>query len=304
MLACMRSRYAGDVGLSVRMAATMFTLGLLYVVLVVALSLRLPWPIAVALGSLGLVLQYVAAGRVALSAMGAREVTPAEAPELHGIVDRVCALADMPKPRVAISQSDLPNAFATGRSSKSAVVCATTGLMRRLDRREMEAVLAHELSHVAHRDVAVMSIASVVAVAAGLALRLQMYGSHGGAYGRGRRDRNAGMALVVILVSVAVYAVSFVLIRMLSRYRELAADRTAAHLTGQPSALASALSKISGDMGRIPTADLRRAEAYNSLFFVPAFAPGFSLSTVFATHPPLEVRLEQLSRISAELGRG
>lgn len=296
----MSSRYAGDAGLSVRMAATMFILGLLYVVLVVALvaGLGLPWPIAIALAVLGLVLQYVAAGSVALSAMNAREVSPHEAPELHAIVDRVCALADMPKPRVAISYSDLPNAFATGRSSKTAVVCATTGLMRRLDRRELEAVIAHELSHVAHRDVAVMSIASVVAVAAGLVLRLQMYG------GGNRRNNNAAGLILILLVSVLVYAVSFVLIRMLSRYRELSADRSAALLTGQPSALASALTKISGDMGRIPTSDIRRAEAYNSLFFVPALASGFSLSSFFATHPPLEVRLDQLARISGQLGRG
>jgi heat shock protein HtpX len=227
-------------------------------------------------------------------------VAPHEAPELHGIVDRLCALADMPKPQVAIADTDLPNAFATGRSPDRAVVCATTGLLRRLDARELEGVLSHELAHVAHRDVAVMTIASFVSVVAGLLLRSMAYGG----MGRSRRDNNAAAAvLLVVAVSIAVYALSFLLIRVLSRYRELSADRAGALLTGQPSALASALTKLSSDMGRIPTQDLRKAEAYNAFFFVPAFAKGFSLTSLFATHPPLDKRLEQLAQISGQLGR-
>jgi heat shock protein HtpX len=294
----MRSRYTPDSGLTVRMGLTVLALGALYVVLILVLvtALDLPWLLAVLLAVAGLVAQYLLAGRVALSAMGAREVTAADAPELHAIVDRICALADMPKPRVAVADTDLPNAFASGRSADSAVVCATTGLMRRLEPRELEAVLAHELSHVAHRDVVVMSVASVVAVAAGLLMRLQMYGGS-------RRSRESAGMLPVVVVALVVYAVAFLLIRVLSRYRELSADRSAALLTGQPSTLASALTKISGEMGRIPTADLRRAEAYNSLFLVPAFAPGLSLTSLFSTHPSLDARLAQLAEISAQLGK-
>jgi heat shock protein HtpX len=225
-------------------------------------------------------------------------VTPAEAPELHAVIDRLCALADMPKPVVAVSDADLPNAFATGRSAKRAVVCVTTGLLRRLEPAELEGVLAHELSHVAHRDVAVMTIASFVSVVAGTLVRF------GGHAPRGRRNSHGGSAvLLVIAASVAVYAVSFLLIRVLSRYRELSADRSAALLTGRPSALASALVKISGEMGRIPTTDLRGAEPYNAFFLVPALSPGFSISTLFSTHPSLEQRLERLGRLSGDLGR-
>jgi heat shock protein HtpX len=236
----------------------------------------------------------------ALSPRHGRVVTPEEEPHLHGIVDRLCAVADMPKPTVAIADTDVPNAFATGRTPSRAVVCATTGLMRRLDERELEGVLAHELSHVAHRDVTVMTIASVVGVLAGFLTRIVMFSG----MGRGRRDSNGAPAvLVVLLVSAVVYALSFVLIRTLSRYRELSADRAAAFLTSRPSALASALVKISGEMGRIPSRDLREAEPYNAFFFAPAVAPGFTLSSLFATHPPLQRRLDQLGEISAELGR-
>jgi heat shock protein HtpX len=226
-------------------------------------------------------------------------VTPEEAPQLHGIVDRLCALADMPKPTVAIADTDVPNAFATGRTPQRAVVCATTGLMRRLDERELEGVLSHELSHVAHRDVTVMTVASVVGVLAGFLTRIALYSG----MGRRRDDNGAPAVLVIVLVSIVVYALSFLLIRALSRYRELSADRAGAYLTGQPSALASALTKISGEMGRIPSRDLREAEPYNAFFFTPAAAPGFSLSSLFSTHPSLERRLEQLGAISGQLGR-
>jgi heat shock protein HtpX len=227
-------------------------------------------------------------------------VSPQEAPQLHAIVDRLCALADMPKPTVAIADTDVPNAFATGRTPKRAVVCATTGLLRRLDAREVEGVLAHELSHVAHRDVTVMTIASFVGVLAGFLTRMALYS------GMGRQRNNNGGApviLIITLVSVVVYALSFLLTRLLSRYRELSADRAGAYLTGQPSALASALVKISGDMARIPSRDLRKVEPFNAFFFTPAVAPGFSLSSVFATHPPLPRRLDQLGRIAASLGQ-
>jgi len=303
----MQSRFAPDRGLTSRMILTMVLLGLLYVVLMAVLIGALgrnSWPLVLVLGAGGLWAQWFFSDRVALAGLGGHEVTPQQAPELHAIIDRLCALADMPKPRVAIADSDLPNAFATGRSPSRAVVCVTTGIMRRLDRAELEGVLSHELSHVAHRDVTVMTVASFVAVLAGFLTRSVLWSGMSGG-GRGRNDNNAAaMVLVVLLVSVVVYFLSFILIRTLSRYRELAADRAGALLTGQPSALASALTKITGELGRIPTRDLREAEAYNAFFFAPAIAPGFSLSSVFATHPSIEARLDQLGRISREIGQG
>jgi heat shock protein HtpX len=296
------SRYLPDRGLSARMGFTIFLLGALFVVLGSVLVYYFAFWGVVFIGGF-LAVQWFFSDRIALYSMGGREVTPEQAPQLHAIVDRLCALADMPKPKVAIADTDVPNAFATGRSPKRAVVCATTGIMRRLDERELEGVLSHELSHVAHRDVTVMTIASFVGVLAGFLTRMAIYS---GMFG-GRRNNNdsggAPVILIITLVSVVVYALSFLLTRTLSRYRELAADRAGAFLTGQPSALASALTKISGEMGRIPTKDLRQAEPFNAFFFTPAVAPGFSISSLFSTHPSLEKRLDQLGRISAELGR-
>lgn len=241
--------------------------------------------------------QWFFSDKLATTAMRAREVSPNEAPELHGMVDRLCALADMPKPRIAISDTDMPNAFATGRSPKHSVVCVTTGIMRRLDAEELEGVLSHELSHVAHRDVMVMTVAGFLGVVAGLVMRWGMF------FGGGRsRDNNGAPFLVIWLGSMVVYFISFLLTRVLSRYRELSADRASAYLTGKPSALASALTKISGDMARIPTRDLREAQPFNAFFFAPAFN-GESISALFATHPALDKRLEQLAKISADLSR-
>lgn len=303
-------RFRSDPGLTTRMLSVMFLLGLLYVVAIAAvIAFTTVSPVlvlVVAGGFLGV--QYWYSDKIALYSMGGRLVTPQEAPELHGVIDRLCAMSDLPKPAVAIADSDLPNAFATGRTPKRAVVCATTGILRRLTPEELEGVLAHELSHVAHRDVAVMTIASFLGVLAGMITRIFLYSGMYGGFGdrRGSRDDNnngAAAALIVLLVSVVVYAVSFVLIRTLSRYRELAADRAGAMLTGRPSALASALTKVTGDMGRIPTRDLRAAEAFNAFFFTPAIAGGFSLSSLFSTHPSLEARLAGLDRVAAELGR-
>lgn len=296
------SRYLPDRGLTARMGGTIFLLGALFVALGSVLVYYF--------GAVGLIfvagflaVQWFFSDRIALYSMGGREVTPEEAPQLHAIVDRLCALADMPKPKVAIADSDVPNAFATGRSPQRAVVCATTGIMRRLDERELEGVLSHELSHVAHRDVTVMTLASFVGVLAGFLTRMALYS---GMFGGNRRNNDSGGApviLVITLVSILVYALSFLLTRTLSRYRELAADRAGAFLTGQPSALASALVKISGEMGRIPTKDLRQAEPFNAFFFTPAIAPGFSISSLFSTHPSLEKRLDQLGQISEQLNR-
>jgi heat shock protein HtpX len=293
-----RSRFAPDRGLASRMVATMFLLGLLFVVLG-AVLVRYLGAFGLLLAAGFLVVQWFFSDRIALYSMGGRVVSPQEAPQLHALVDRLCALADMPKPTVAIADTDVPNAFATGRTPQRAVVCATTGLLRRLDGRELEGVLAHELSHVAHRDVTVMTIASFVGVLAGFLTRMALYSG----MGRQRDNNGAPIVLIITLVSVVVYALSFVLTRTLSRYRELSADRAGAYLTGQPSALASALTKISGEMARIPSRDLRKVEPFNAFFFTPAIAQGFSLSSLFATHPPLARRLDQLGRISAQLGR-
>jgi heat shock protein HtpX len=313
-----RTRYAPDRGLLARMGLTMFLLGLVFVAFVTALVFVL-MAVKVSGGAIVFFAVLLGAGltfgslfwsdKIALRASGAREVTPAEAPHLHGIVDRICALADMPKPRVAIAPADMPNAFATGRNSKNAVLCVTTGLMKRLDDRELEGVLAHEMSHVAHKDVVVMTIASFVGIIAALLVRFAFYGElFGGGRGRGGGNNNNGGALPILLilmgVGIVTYAISFLLIRLLSRYRELAADRAGALLTGQPSALASALTKVSGAMAAIPTKDLREAQALNAFYFAPALKPNTtSLSTVFSTHPSLERRLRQLSEISAQLGK-
>ncbi|MEV0615920.1 zinc metalloprotease HtpX [Nonomuraea sp. NPDC050404] len=299
----MSTRFASDSGLTRRMVVTMFLLGLLYVVFVgvlIALGVRALTVLVLAGGLL--VVQYFLSDRIALFAMHGREVSPQEAPELHGLIDRLCALADMPKPRVAIADSDVPNAFATGRNQKKAVVCVTTGLLRRLEPQELEGVIAHELSHVAHRDVAVMTIASFLGIVAGLMTRFALYSGLGG-----RRNGGQGglpIGAIILLVSVIVYAVSFLLTRALSRYRELAADRAGALLTQRPSALASALTKVSGEMARIPTRDLREAEPFNAFYFAPALAKGETLANLFSTHPPLERRLTQLADISRQLGRG
>ncbi|MDG9704190.1 zinc metalloprotease HtpX [Streptomyces sp. DH37] len=297
----MRSRFEPDRRLTGRMVLTMFLLGLLYVGFVGALIALLDsLVLVVVIAAVLLGAQFWFSDRVALYAMRARLVTPEEEPRLHGVIDRLCATADMPKPRVAVSGMDLPNAFATGRDADHAVVCVTTGLTRRLETEELEGVLAHELSHVAHRDVAVITVASFLGVLAGLVVRFAFYSQ---LFGGGRRDQNtAAVFAMVMLVSAVVYALSFLLIRALSRYRELAADRAAAMLTGKPSALASALTKVSGDIARIPTRDLRTAQAFNAFFFTPALGPGSTVAGLFSTHPSLERRLEALAEISARLG--
>jgi heat shock protein HtpX len=303
-----------DHGLSVRMFTTGLMLVILYgAVIGLLIAFGISYVVVLVFAAIILFVQYWFSDKIALFGMGGHIVTPEQAPQLHGVIDRLCALADMKKPRVAIADTDVPNAFATGRSPNSAVVCATSGLMRRLDESELEAVLAHELSHVAHRDVAVMTIASFLGVVAGLITRIMFWTGMMGGFGGGNSNNNnnggdnaALVEMAVLVVSVVVYAISFLLTRALSRYRELAADRSGALLTGQPSALASALVKVTGEMSRIPTRDLRSAEAFNAFFFTPAIAgkgSGVSLSTLFSTHPSLDKRLAQLATIEAELGR-
>ncbi|MFJ2716104.1 zinc metalloprotease HtpX [Streptomyces sp. NPDC087437] len=298
----MQSRFRSDRRLTVRMGVTLFLLGLLYVAFVAVLIVLLKsWVLVVVIAAGVLAAQYWFSDRIALFAMHGRVVEREEYPELHAVVDRLCAMADMPKPAVAVSSMAMPNAFATGRNPDNAVVCVTTGLLRRLEPAELEGVLAHELSHVAHKDVAVITVASFLGVVAGLVVRFAFYSELFG--GRGRKDQNTlALFAMVMGVSAAVYAISFLLIRALSRYRELAADRAAALLTGRPSTLASALTKVTGDIGRIPSEDLRTAQAFNAFYFTPALGSEPGISRLFSTHPSLERRLEQLARISAELG--
>jgi heat shock protein HtpX len=312
-----RTRYAPDRGLTVRMTATLFLLGLVFVAFVAAIIGIMT--VAHASGGAIIVVALIFGGgtavaslffsdKIALAAAGAQEVSPQQAPELHGIVDRLCALADMPKPRVAIAPTRMPNAFATGRNAQNSVLCVTEGLWYHsgLTQEEKEGILAHELSHVAHKDVQVMTYASLLAIVAGLLVRFAFYSELFGGGRRSSNDGNAALLIPLIMVtSAVVYAISFLLIRLLSRYRELAADRSGALLTQNPSALINALIKVSQGMSRIPTQDLRAAEPLNAFYFAPAMKldAGASLSAVLSTHPSLDKRIEQLNKIQLELGQ-
>jgi heat shock protein HtpX len=294
----MQNRIRPDRRLTARMGLTMFLLGLLYVAFAATLVVLLKSVvlIVVILGGL-LFAQYWFSDRITLAALHGHIVTPEQYPQLHGAVDRLCALADMPKPQVAVADLDVPNAFATGRDARHAVVCVSTGMLALLDERELEGVLAHELTHVAHRDVAVITIASFLGILAGMMMRVTLYSE---AFGRRRDQSTAAILAIVVMVSTAVYAISFLLIRTLSRYRELAADRDGAILTGEPSALASALVKLTDKASRIPRRDLRSVQAFNAFFITPVRG---AFAGLFSTHPSLDRRLDQLARISEELGR-
>ena len=288
--------FGKDTGLQIRMTFTMFLLGAVYVVLVVALlSAGVNGAtVAIIAGVLALV-QLFGSDKLALAAMGAREVSPAEAPQLHAMIERLCVQADLPKPRVAVAHTRMPNAFALGRSPKSATVCATTGIMELLSPAELEGVLAHELTHVANRDVLVMTLASFFAT---IAAYIVQFGFFFG--GSTSDDDEAPSAAVLFIVSLVVYVVSFFLMQALSRYREFAADRGAAILTGRPSALASALVRISSGMERIPTRDLRASQELQAFYIFPPNA-GKSITGLFATHPPMEKRIAALQRLEAQL---
>jgi heat shock protein HtpX len=293
--------FGKDTGLQARMVLTLFLLGLLYVVFVgVLFAAGAGAGIIVVVALVLLALQFFASDKLALATLGVKEVTPAEEPELHAIIERLCVQADLPKPKVCVMETSMPNAFAMGRSQKSTTVCATRGILQMLTPAELEGVMGHELTHVINRDVMVMTIASFFATLASLIMQFAFFfgGGFGGGYGRNRDGEEDIM--LVILVSVIVYAVSFLLLRALSRYREFAADRGSAVLTGRPSALASALIKISGTIERTPTQDLRRAEGLSAFFIVPARAKR-SLMNVFADHPPLEQRLAALERLESQL---
>lgn len=282
------------------MLLTMFLLGLVYAVLIgVLFAAGAGAGFIIVIAVFMLLMQLFTSDKIALATLGAKEVTPEEQPELHGIIERLCVQADLPKPRVCVMDTAMPNAFAMGRSQKKATVCATTGILRMLDTAELEGVMAHELTHVINRDVMVMTLASFFATLASLIAQFALFFGGGfGGYGRSREEEND--VVIVLLVSVVVYAISFLLLQALSRYREFAADRGSAVLTGRPSALASALIKISGTMERIPSQDMRAAEGMSAFFIIPARTKR-SLMNLFSDHPSLEKRLDALSRLESQL---
>ncbi len=298
-----RKAYGRDTGLSLRMLGTSFALGALYVVFAVVLFQVLNVglvPMLVIVVGIAL-FQYYTSDKLALAASGAKVVTREQAPELHDMVERLCAMADLPKPKIAVIQSDVPNAFATGRSPKHAAVAVTTGLWERLEPREVEGVLAHELSHIANRDVLIMTVASFFAMLAAMLTRFMLYaGMWGG--GRSRDNNGPPIWLIVMLVSMVTYALSFILIRMISRYREYAADRGSALITGAPEYLMSALQKIAGTITQIPQRDLREVAGMNAFFIVPTNWRS-ATAELLATHPPLEKRLAALAEIARSMGK-
>jgi len=299
-----RKSFGRDAGLSLRMLFTSALLGLLYVVFAVVLFQVLNVglvPMVLIVVALGF-FQYYTSDKLALAASGAKVVGRDEAPELHAMVERLCAMADLPKPKIAIVDTDVPNAFATGRSPTHAAVAVTTGLWRRLEPKEIEGVLAHELSHIANRDVLVMTVASFFAMLAGVLTR---FGLYAGMWGGGNRNNNNNAVpvwLIVVAVSVVTYVISWILIRTISRYREYAADRGSALITGAPEYLMSALQKISSQIALIPQRDLREVQAMNAFFIIPASVKR-ATSELFMDHPPLEKRLAALEKIAREMGR-
>ena len=299
-----RRNYGRDAGLTFRMILTGGLLGLLYVVFAVVLfnifNVGLVPMLLIVLG-IGF-FQYYTSDKLALRAAGAKIVTPEEAPALHEMVERLCAMADLPKPKVAIMDTPVPNAFATGRSPKHAAVCVTTGLWERLDPKEREGVIAHELSHIANRDVLVMTVASFFAMLAALLARFGMYGGMFSGGNRGNNNNGPPLWLIMLVVGAVTYAISYVLIRTISRYREYAADRGSALITGAPEYLMSALQKISSQMTLIPNQDLRQVEGMNAFFIIPAKVRSAG-AELFMDHPPLEKRLAALSAIAREMGR-
>ncbi len=295
MVATQKAIFPRDTGLQFRMLTTLFLLGLLYVAFVGALFAAGASAVFILVIAGGLAFaQLFLSDKLGLAAMGAKEVSPEEAPGLHAMIDRLCIQADLPKPKIAVADTEVPNAFALGRSPKNATVCATTGIMKTLTPAELEGVMAHELSHVKNRDVMIMTIASFFASVASLILQFSFF------FGGGDDEGGALPFFVVLIASFLVYIISFFLMLALSRYREFSADRGAALVTGRPSALSSALMKLSGAMQQVPQQDLREAQRMNAFFIVPASLKG-TVQTLFSTHPPMEKRIERLQQLESQL---
>jgi heat shock protein HtpX len=294
------TQFGRDSGLQARMVLTLFLLGLVYAVLIGVLFAAGVGAVLIAAIAGGLFLvQFFSSDKIALLSMGAKEVTPAQAPQLHAIIDRLCVQADLPKPRVALADTPMPNAFAVGRSPRSSTVCVTTGILNLLGPTELEGVLGHELTHIQNRDVMVMTIASFFASIASFIVQIGFW--FGGVFDDDNNGAGAISFVVVVLVSAVTYVISWLLLQALSRYREFAADRGSAILTGRPSALIAALMKISGTMGQIPQKDLRAASGEMAAFYIVPPKAKQSISTLFATHPPLEARIAALQRFEAQL---
>jgi heat shock protein HtpX len=295
----MNTSFGRDRGLQVRMLVTILLLGLVYVVFAGVLFASVGGAVAAIGCGLLLAFQFFASDKLALRSVGAKEVSPQEAPEFHALIERLCVQADIPKPKIAIVSTPVPNAFAMGRSPKNATVCATTGIMDLLSPAELEGVMAHEITHIVNRDVMIMTLAGFFASIASMIVQFGFF--FGGGYGGGSDDDDDGPSfMVIILVSAIVWVVSFFLIQALSRYREFAADRGAAVITGRPSALSSALLKISGINERIPQSDLRAHAEMNAFYIVPVKVKE-SLYNLFSTHPPMEQRIAALSRLESQL---
>ena len=295
VVATQKAIFPRDTGLQFRMLTTLFLLGLLYVAFVGALFAAGASAVFILVIAGGLAFaQLFLSDKLGLAAMGAKEVSPEEAPGLHAMIDRLCIQADLPKPKIAVADTEVPNAFALGRSPKNATVCATTGIMKTLSPAELEGVMAHELAHVKNRDVMIMTIASFFASVASLILQFSFF------FGGGDDEGGALPFFVVLIASFLVYIISFFLMLALSRYREFSADRGAALVTGRPSALSSALMKISGAMQQVPQQDLREAQRMNAFFIVPASVKG-TVQTLFSTHPPMEKRIERLQQLESQL---
>jgi heat shock protein HtpX len=295
----MKKWYGRDTGLTVRMYLTMFLLALVYLAFIAILFyFGVSATFIFILAAILLGIQYFFSDKMVLWIMRAKIVSEAEAPQLHTMVERLCALSDLPKPKIAVVESSVPNAFATGRNPRNAVVAVTTGIMRTLNKEELEGVLAHELSHIKNRDVMVMTIASFISTVAFYLMRMFMYSAMFG--GGDRRERNGGGLIIIYIASAIVWVISFFLIRALSRYREFAADRGSAIITGRPSHLISALLKISGQMQRVPQRDLRAVEGMNQFFIVPAIS-GSSLLELFSTHPSIEKRIARLEAMERSM---
>jgi heat shock protein HtpX len=287
-------QWRSDWGLQSRMIFTMFLLAAVYLFFLAFICyLDVPLIFILPFICMIMIIQYFFSDKLVLMSMGAKVVSESEAPQLHETITRLCAIADIPKPRIAVVNNSVPNAFATGRSPKHAVVAVTTGIQQQLNKQELEAVLAHELSHIKNRDMMVMTIASFLSTIAFFLVRYLLF------FGGGR-DRDSGGIMAAWMVSLLVWIISFILIRALSRYREFAADRGSALITSNPSHLASALMKISGVMSRIPSDDLRKVEGMNAFFIIPAIS-GSSIMRLFSTHPPVEKRIAALERIEREM---
>jgi heat shock protein HtpX len=298
-MATQKAIFPRDTGLQIRMLVTLFLLGLLYVAFAAVLfSAGAGVGVMVVVIAALSISQLFLSDKLALASMGAKEVSPEEAPGLHAMIERLCIQADLPKPKIAVADTTMPNAFAMGRSQKNATVCATTGIMNALSPAELEGVMAHELAHVKNRDVLILTVASFFASVASMIMQFAFF------FGGGGDDDDGGMPFLVILAaSFAVYIISFFLMLALSRYREFAADRGAALVTGRPSALSSALMKIAGAMEAAPTKDLREAERMNAFFIVPTSVKG-AIQSIFSTHPPMEKRIERLQRLESSLQAG